>query len=127
MPNSSSPQQVPANASAQHTLAVLGFGKLASAIVRGCVSTGVLKASDIVVWARSDARMAQAHSMGLKLVDMNTCAHSGHALLLSIKPQFFSELAPQLCVNANTNVMSVMAGWSAEHIGARLKVKHVNG
>ena len=110
---------------AQYALAVLGFGKLASAIVRGCVSTGVLNPSDIVVWARSDARMAQAHSMGLKIVDMNTCAQSGHALLLSIKPQYFSELAPQLCVNAGTNVISVMAGWSAEHIGARLKVKHV--
>ena len=108
-----------------NTLAVLGFGKLASAIVRGCISTGFLKASDVVVWARSDARMAQAHALGLKLVDMKTCAHSGNALLLSIKPQFFSELAPQLSVPANTNVISVMAGWTSEQIATRLKVTHV--
>ena len=108
-----------------NTLAVLGFGKLASAIVRGCISTGFLKASDVVVWARSDARMAQAHALGLKLVDMKTCAHSGNALLLSIKPQFFSELAPQLYVPANTNVISVMAGWTSEQIATRLNVTHV--
>ena len=108
-----------------NTLAVLGFGKLASAIVRGCISTGFLKASDVVVWARSDARMAQAHALGLKLVDMKTCAHSGNALLLSIKPQFFSELAPQLFVPANINVISVMAGWTSEQIATRLNVTHV--
>ena len=108
-----------------NTLAVLGFGKLASAIVRGCISTGFLKASDVVVWARSDARMAQAHALGLKLVDMKTCAHSGNALLLSIKPQFFSELTSQLSVPANTNVISVMAGWTSEQIATRLKVTHV--
>ncbi len=108
-----------------NTLAVLGFGKLASAIVRGCISTGFLKASDVVVWARSDARMAQAHALGLKMVDMKTCAHSGNALLLSIKPQFFSELAPQLSVPANTNVISVMAGWTSEQIATRLRVTHV--
>jgi pyrroline-5-carboxylate reductase len=105
-----------------NTLAVLGFGKLASAIVRGCISTGFLKASDVVVWARSDARMAQAHALGLKLVDMKTCAHSGKALLLSIKPQFFSQLAPQLSVPANTNVISVMAGWTSEQIATQLNV-----
>lgn len=110
---------------AEYTLAVLGFGKLASAIVSGCITTGFLKASDVAVWARSDARMAQAHALGLKLVDMNTCAHSGAALLLSIKPQFFSEIAPQLYVPANTNVISVMAGWTTEGIQARLKVNHV--
>ena len=108
-----------------NTLAVLGFGKLASAIVRGSISTGFLKASDVVVWARSDARMAQAHALGLKMVGMKTCAHSGNALLLSIKPQFFSELAPQLSVPANTNVISVMAGWTSEQIATRLKVTHV--
>ena len=108
-----------------NTLAVLGFGKLASAIVRGCISTGFLKASDVVVWARSDARMAQAHALGLKLVDMKTCAHSGNALLLSIKPQFFSELTSQLSVPANTNVISVMAGWTSEQIATRLNVTHV--
>lgn len=125
MPHSSSPQQVPTHASAQHALAVLGFGKLASAIVRGCISTGFLKASDIVVWARSDARLAQAHALGLKMVDMNTCAQSGNALLLSIKPQFFGEIASQLRVPANTNVISVMAGWSSEQIATRLKVGNV--
>ena len=108
-----------------NTLAVLGFGKLASAIVRGCISTGFLKASDVVVWARSDARMAQAHALGLKLVDMKTCAHSGNALLLSIKPQFFSELTSQLSVPANTNVISVMAGLTSEQIATRLNVTHV--
>ena len=108
-----------------NTLAVLGFGKLASAIVRGCISTGFLTASDVVVWARSDARMAQAHALGLKLVDMKTCAHSGNALLLSIKPQFFSELTSQLSVPANTNVISVMAGWTSEQIATRLNVTHV--
>ena len=125
MSNSDAHKQSPSNDAAQYTLAVLGFGKLASAIVRGCISTGFLKASDIVVWARSDARMAQAHALGLKIVDMNTCARSGGALLLSIKPQYFSELAPQLSVAPGTNVISVMAGWTCEQIGARLKTNHV--
>ena len=125
MSNSDAHKQSHSNDAAQYTLAVLGFGKLASAIVRGCISTGFLKASDIVVWARSDARMAQAHALGLKIVDMNTCARSGGALLLSIKPQYFSELAPQLRVAAGTNVISLMAGWTCEQIGARLKVNHV--
>ena len=124
--STSSQHQTPAfSDGTPNTLAVLGFGKLASAIVRGCISTGFLKASDVVVWARSDARMAQAHALGLKLVDMKTCAHSGNALLLSIKPQFFSELTSQLSVPANTNVISVMAGWTSEQIATRLNVTHV--
>ena len=124
--STSSQHQNPASSNGTpNTLAVLGFGKLASAIVRGCISTGFLKASDVVVWARSDARMAQAHALGLKLVDMKTCAHSGNALLLSIKPQFFSELTSQLSVPANTNVISVMAGWTSEQIATRLNVTHV--
>ena len=124
--STSSQHQNPASSDGTpNTLAVLGFGKLASAIVRGCISTGFLKASDVVVWARSDARMAQAHALGLKLVDMKSCAHSGNALLLSIKPQFFSELAPQLSMPANTNVISVMAGWTSEQIATRLNVTHV--
>jgi pyrroline-5-carboxylate reductase len=124
--STSSQHQNPASSDGTpNTLAVLGFGKLASAIVRGCISTGFLKSSDVVVWARSDARMAQAHALGLKLVDMKTCAHSGNALLLSIKPQFFSELTSQLSVPANTNVISVMAGWTSEQIATRLNVTHV--
>ena len=124
--STSSQHQIPAfSDGTPNTLAVLGFGKLASAIVRGCISTGFLKASDVVVWARSDARMAQAHALGLKLVNMKTCAHSGNALLLSIKPQFFSELTSQLSVPANTNVISVMAGWTSEQIATRLNLTHV--
>ncbi|MCE9618348.1 MAG: pyrroline-5-carboxylate reductase [Planctomycetes bacterium] len=125
MPNSTAPHEQDSHGAAARRLAVLGFGKLASALVRGCLATGFLSAGEIVVWARSDRRMAEAKSLGLKLAGVEECARSAHALLLSVKPQFFNELAPRIVPRPQATVISVMAGWSCGQLAQRLNVAHV--
>lgn len=107
-------------------LAVAGFGKLGSAIVHGALRSGVIKASGTAVWARSDARREQARAMGLELREWPEVLLSGSTVLLALKPQVFESMTQQAPrVPDGALVISVMGGWSAAAIGARLGAEQV--
>lgn len=102
-------------------LAVAGFGKIGSALVRGALDRGLLRPDEVTVWARSDARRAQAQAAGLHLAEWPEVLASAPVLLLALKPQAFMDMTGQLpALPANRTVVSVMGGWSAAAIGARL-------
>ena len=102
-------------------LAVAGFGKLGSAIVRGAVAAGVLRPGEVAVWARSEARQAEAKAMGLRLAAWPDVLASAPRVLLALKPQVFAEMTTERPpLSPDSLVMSVMGGWSAASIGTRL-------
>lgn len=102
-------------------LAVAGFGKLGSAIVRGAVAAGVLRPDEVTVWARSEARQAEARAMGLHLAAWPAVTAAAPRVLLALKPQVFAQMtAERPPIAEGALVMSVMGGWSAASIGARL-------
>jgi len=107
-------------------LAVAGFGKLGSAIVRGAVAAGVVRASEVTVWARSETRQAEARQMGLRLAKWPDVTAAAPRVLLALKPQVFAEMtAERPSIDPGALVMSVMGGWSAAGIAARLGVPSV--
>jgi len=107
-------------------LAVAGFGKLGSALVQGALQAGVVRATDVVVSARSDERRRQAESMGLAVEPWPRLVRNASHLLLALKPQVFAEMTaqrPPLLPTAG--VISVMGGWSVAHVGQRLGTDRV--
>ena len=102
-------------------LAVAGFGKLGSAIVRGAVAAGVVRPGEVTVWARSEARQDEARAMGLRLAPRPEVMAAAPRVLLALKPQVFATMtAERPTLAPDALVMSVMGGWSASNIGARL-------
>lgn len=107
-------------------LAIAGFGKLGSALVRGALAHGVVAPSGIAAWARSASRQTQARELGLSLVEWPEVLHAAPVILLALKPQVFEAMtrqAPRL--PPETLVISVMGGWRAAAIGARLGTDRV--
>ncbi len=109
-----------------HALAVAGFGKLGSAVVRGAVAAGVVRPEQVVVWARSEARRQEALSLGVRLAEWPEVMNAAPRVLLALKPQVFAEMAAQRPVmQPGALVISVMGGWRAADLGARLGTDRV--
>lgn len=108
------------------TLAVAGFGKLGSALARGALAAGVVQAGEVTVWARSEARRAEARGLGLRLADWPAVMGAAPRVLLALKPQAFAEMtAERPALRDDALVISVMGGWRAADIGARLGAAQV--
>jgi pyrroline-5-carboxylate reductase len=108
------------------SLAVAGFGKLGSSIVRGAIDAGVVAAGDIVVWARSETRQAQADAWGLQRADWPSITCRADRLLLALKPQAFTAMtAERPPLQRGVAVLSVMGGWRSADIGGRLGTDRV--
>jgi pyrroline-5-carboxylate reductase len=108
------------------SLAIAGFGKLGSAIVRGAIGAGVVAAGDVVVWARSDVRRREATELGLRLADWPDVLGASDRVLLALKPQFFATMtAERPSPRSGAVVISVMGGWRAADVGRRLGTDHV--
>ena len=109
-----------------HALAIAGFGKLGSALARGAIAAGVVRPEQVVVWARSEARQAEARSLGVLLAGWPEVMRSARHVLLALKPQVFAEMTAQRPpLHAEALVISVMGGWRAADLGARLGTDRV--
>jgi pyrroline-5-carboxylate reductase len=102
-------------------LAVAGFGKLGSALVRGALARGVVQAHEVCVWARSEPRRQLANELGLQLVDWPDVLQSAPTVLLALKPQAFESMTAGISrADAATQWISVMSGWTASDLSAHL-------
>ena len=97
-------------------IGVIGCGNMASAILRGVLKSGIAKPEDILA---ADpfvpAREKAERELGIKTTASNADALSGADLvLLSVKPQVFPQIAPELSWNLAEGqvVLSIMAGKS---------------
>ncbi|NBX25249.1 MAG: pyrroline-5-carboxylate reductase [Planctomycetes bacterium] len=108
------------------SLAVAGFGKLGSAIVRGAIDAGVVAPHEIMVWARSDARRTQAEAWGLRRAEWPTVLRASRRVLLALKPQVFGTMtAERPVLEPGATFLSVMGGWQARDIGLRMGTDRV--
>jgi pyrroline-5-carboxylate reductase len=102
-------------------LAVAGFGKLGSALVRGAVARGVVHPSDVCVWARSEPRRRLAAELGLRQVEWPDVLCAAPTVLLALKPQAFEAMTSGISrADAATQWISVMSGWTASDLSTRL-------
>ncbi|MBM4006366.1 MAG: hypothetical protein FJ292_02200 [Planctomycetes bacterium] len=102
-------------------LAVAGFGKLGSALVRGALARGIVRSTEVCVLARSEPRRKLATDMGLALVEWPQILHAAPTVLLSLKPQAFGAMTTDVPhVTPAPHWISVMGGWSAADVAAKL-------
>ncbi len=94
-------------------LAIIGSGKMATALALGIVEEDVLSTNDIVASDISvDARKAFEMKTGIRCIESSSEAVDGaDAVLLAVKPQSAKELVNQISLLcASKLVISIMAG-----------------
>ena len=105
---------------------IIGFGRLGSAIARGVVRSGTLKAADMVAVDADPARVAEAKALGLRTMPIEQALAEACRVVVAVKPQAFGTVtAHRARLHANTTVISVMAGWSRAAIARELGTTHV--
>lgn len=103
------------------TLAVIGFGTMGSAIVRGACAAGALDPRTLLVIEPDEGRRAQAAALGCRAVATLLEELVAENLLLAVKPQMWLEAARDLGTLAHdTIVISIMAGILSERIREKL-------
>ncbi|MCY2923901.1 MAG: pyrroline-5-carboxylate reductase [Planctomycetota bacterium] len=110
---------------AQYTLGVLGFGKMAQAILRGAIAGGQVAAQAVVAYDPDEKQQALARGMGIACAASAAGAGACPRVLLAVKPQMvapvLAEIAP--AVGAQTTVVSIAAGITAGAIDKALAGK----
>jgi len=102
-------------------IAIIGGGRIGEALLSGLLSSGW---SDIVVTARSEARVAELHERhGVEATTSNAAAIDGAAVVVvAVKPQDIDALLAQIhdTVTPEQTVLSCAAAITTAHIEARL-------
>ncbi len=113
-------------------LSSIGCGNMASAIIGGLIGKDVLKPGEITASDKLEAaRKKIRSSYDVKTVDDNKlCVKGADIVLLAIKPNVFSAVAPELKGNVDDKlVISIMAGKTIaqleEGLGKNVKIVRV--
>lgn len=98
-------------------LAVLGFGAMGSAVLRGALTAGLVRPATVLAVEPDRGRREEASSLGCSTSADPRDAAAARILLLAVKPQSFADLAPALGSRTRrTLVLSVMAGISGARV-----------
>ena len=95
----------------------IGLGNMASAIMQGIISNGVVSASDVYGYDVSDAAKEKAKGNQINICGSNPdVASNSDVLILAVKPQFLSDAVKELNgkISSNTIVISIVAGRTIE-------------
>ena len=113
-------------------LGVIGTGNMAGAILSGILGAGLLQPAEICVYDRLDEKVKIHADKGLKPCSSAAeVVKASKYVLLSIKPQNFEEVLPQISaeVTEETVFVSIAAGISpayiCELVGKKCKVVQV--
>jgi len=101
------------------TLGVLGMGKMASAMVRGMLTDGVLSADQVIATRRDPAALERLCSeLGIRAASSNEALVAQcDILMLGIKPQQFGEVLPALAPHSKAElVISIAAGLTTTQV-----------
>ncbi|MEU8656373.1 pyrroline-5-carboxylate reductase [Actinoplanes philippinensis] len=106
----------------QHTVAVLGTGKIGELVVAGLLRSG-RPAATVLATARRPARAAElTERYGVAVVDNATAAEQAGVLAIAVKPQdagaLLDEIGPR--IPADTLVVSLCAGLPTAFFASRL-------
>ena len=95
----------------------IGLGNMASAIMQGIISNGVVSASDVYGYDVSDAAKEKAKENQINILGSNLdVASNSDVLILAVKPQFLADAVKELNgkISSNTIVISIVAGRTIE-------------
>ena len=109
-----------AGMSVDQTVAFIGAGNMAGALIRGLISTGTVPADRIIAADPDQARLDALRSeLGIRAAEKNDGAVAGATVVvLAIKPQVFPQVLPSLgaALHPQTLVVSIAAGISTKII-----------
>lgn len=106
-----------------NTISVLGAGNMATAIIKGIVSSQVCDPGDIFIYDLIEDKVDLLCELGCKKSkDACDCVRSGRIIVLAVKPQNFQQLLSDIkdiCSEDNIFV-SIAAGISTDYIRSEL-------
>ncbi len=105
------------------TLGFMGFGNMGSAILRGLIAAGAMRAENAYVYDVIPTKCMEAEGMGVKTVSTpEELARACDTLILAVKPQNMGEALDQLRpgIGSKTLAISIAAGISIGFIQERL-------
>lgn len=101
-------------------LGFIGFGNMASAIVRGILDAGIVKKEEITASDASEKARETAAALGIHGTCDNREAAACDTVFLAVKPQFYqtviAEIAPT--VTKETLIITIAPGWTLEKLGS---------
>ncbi len=106
------------NSGLNMNLAVLGFGNMGQAIVKGLLSKGVLSPEQVFIFDPAEDKQQEAEKWGLQVVSSaEELMNYASILLVAVKPQMLQmALQPlSLAVNEKILLISIVAGVSIHY------------
>jgi pyrroline-5-carboxylate reductase len=111
---------MPRGMSVEHTIAFVGAGNMAGALIRGLIGTGTIPANRIIAADPDRGRLsALREQFEIRVTEDNAEAVQGATVVvLATKPQVFSQVLPGLAaaVGSDTLLISIAAGISTRMI-----------
>jgi pyrroline-5-carboxylate reductase len=111
---------MPRGMSVEHTIAFVGAGNMAGALIRGLVGTGTVPADRIIASDPDQGRLGSLEEeLEIRVTNDNVEAvQEATVVVLATKPQVFEQVLPGLAaaVNADTLLISIAAGISTRII-----------
>jgi len=112
----------------KYKLGSIGFGNMGSAILKGAVSGGICKGSDIAVFDLSADKQEECKNSGYNLLSSaKEVFESSEMVLFAVKPQGMEGLLSELkdAKRPYPTVISIVAGYPSAKIRAALAGIHV--
>ena len=111
-------------------LGFIGCGNMATAIIKGIVSNGILDAGEIIASCKTVASREKAKaSLGIQMAEGNReVVEKSEVFVLAVKPQFFEEVIAEIkdVVREEQMVITLAPGktlaWLEEQFGKPLKI-----
>jgi pyrroline-5-carboxylate reductase len=109
-----------ASMSVDHTIAFVGAGNMAGALIRGLIGTATVPAERIIAADPDQGRLSALHSeLGIRVTGDNAEAvRDATVVVLATKPQVFGQVLPGIAaaVGADALLVSIAAGISSGNI-----------
>jgi pyrroline-5-carboxylate reductase len=105
------------------SLAVIGYGKMGSSLIKGALKSGLIIPKDTKVFDTDDERANLARKDGLVVVEKLDSIAGSDAVLLSVKPKDMGELLDRLkpiITAGSTLFVSIAAGVKIAYIESKL-------
>lgn len=106
----------------EQTLGFVGAGNMASAIVSGILTKGLIPPDRLWVFDHAEEKLEPWRSKGIHIAEGNSqLAQQCDVLILAVKPQNFSDVLPQLApFMAGKCALSIAAGISVGYLKSQL-------
>jgi len=99
------------------TVAVVGFGSMGTALVKGCMRASVYTAKQFTIVDPDPEARERAKQIGCNATADLGCATDADIVVLAVKPQSFPDVAASIgLLKPGTLVISVMAGVSTTRL-----------